>query len=245
MLEGAPLRTCSHDLPMGSGRGHHGSYPPSDDRLSLVLLDSQNSPVQAFQPKSIYRLVVTSTEAYTGYLFGSFDSASKSEVGFLDVYSDENGNSKGHIVKGGGCVTQGKKGAYLSTAVTWTSPEYADVSVDLQAVVTFSKGSSLISLKIEGDGTAMRKEGASNNSKSAAPYAAQNYGIYIFLSILAVAVLAVIAVPVKNTIMNAARLQKVVTSDRALIPKSTTAVPTESKTAHPMYPLMAADSSHC
>ena len=39
---GAPPKTCSHYLPIGAGKSHHGSYPESDNNLKLSLFDSSN-----------------------------------------------------------------------------------------------------------------------------------------------------------------------------------------------------------
>jgi len=144
---GAPAKTCSYNLPIGSGKSHHGSYLSSDNRLSLSLFDSSNKIVTEYQPASIYTLQILSTETYTGYLFGAFDSISEAEYGSFSYFTDDKISK--HI-SGVGCITQSNEVSLKTTKILWTSPSSTESIVHLQSVVTFDKQSSLITLSIRG-----------------------------------------------------------------------------------------------
>ena len=134
-------------LNIGSGKSHHGTYPPSDPRLTLTLFDSSNAITTTYQPNSVYTLQISSTDAYTGYLFGAFDSVSKAEYGHLSYFTDDTVSKQ---ISGVGCITHKNEVSLQTARVMWTSPSSIDSVVDLQSVVTFDKHSSLITLSLKG-----------------------------------------------------------------------------------------------
>lgn len=144
---GAPAKTCSYNLPIGSGKSHHGTYPVSDPRLTLTLFNSSNKIVTEYQSNSVYTLQISSTEAYTGYLFGAFDSVLETPSGSLSYFTDDTISKHNSPL---GCITHSNQVSLQTTKVLWTSPLSTDSVVHLQSVVTFYKQSSLITLSVQG-----------------------------------------------------------------------------------------------
>jgi len=205
---GAPSKTCSHYLPISSGKSHHGTYSPSDSRLSLMLFDSSNHIVTKYLPNSIYTLQVSCTQEYTGYLFGAFDSISDVEYGYLSYFTDDLISKK---ITGVGCITQNNEVSLKTTRIMWVSPSSAEITVHLQSVVTFDRQSSLITISVKGDvshslpingsdsssGSNITNSVSINNStndKNIEPFSNKEYNIFIMIFLIVIFVLVGIIV---------------------------------------------------
>jgi hypothetical protein len=205
---GAPQKTCKHNLPIGSGKSHHGSYPPSDSRLSLTLFDSSNQITTEYLPNSIYTLQVSSTQEYTGYLFGAFDSVSGLERGDLSYFTTDLTSKK---ITGVGCITQNNEVSFMSTKIIWTSPSSTEKTVNLQSVVTFDGQSSLITISVKGDvshtlPTSGSESSSGNNNtnsvsnddsmndKHTEPFSIKEYNIVVLVFLVVLLILVCIIV---------------------------------------------------